>query len=251
MLLKQLKYFITVVDCHSFTEAAEICYISQSAISQQIKSLEKELGIDLMVREKRTFTLIPAGEYFYRHGKSLLNDFEALKEETIRRGEDNELSLKIGYPKNYSGIELQQAIAKFTDIYPEVNISIVTGNHEDLFHLLMDGSIDMKLSEQRRVYDENYMNYELKYSDCYVEISSKKEVSHKEYVSVGDLRNMSCILVASKNSQQSERDFFENTLRISKKFIFADTLEQARMLVLSHRGFLPIDAVGKLNAPIE
>ena len=41
MLLKQMKYFITVVDCHSFTEAAEQCYISQSAIHQQIKSLEK------------------------------------------------------------------------------------------------------------------------------------------------------------------------------------------------------------------
>lgn len=37
MLLKQMKYFITVVDCHSFTEAAEQCFISQSAISQQIK----------------------------------------------------------------------------------------------------------------------------------------------------------------------------------------------------------------------
>ena len=37
MLLKQMKYFITVVDCHSFTEATEQCFISQSAISQQIK----------------------------------------------------------------------------------------------------------------------------------------------------------------------------------------------------------------------
>ena len=45
MLLKQTKYFITIVDYHSFTEAAEQCFISQSAISQQIKSLEKELGI--------------------------------------------------------------------------------------------------------------------------------------------------------------------------------------------------------------
>jgi predicted DNA-binding protein YlxM (UPF0122 family) len=42
MLLKQMKYFITVVDLHSFTEAAEQCFISQSAISQQIKALEKE-----------------------------------------------------------------------------------------------------------------------------------------------------------------------------------------------------------------
>ena len=41
MLLKQMKYFITVVDLHSFTEAAEQCFISQSAISQQIKNSRK------------------------------------------------------------------------------------------------------------------------------------------------------------------------------------------------------------------
>ena len=57
MLLKQMKYFITVVDYHSFTEVAEQCYISQSAISQQIKSLEKELGIHLFEGNKRQFSL--------------------------------------------------------------------------------------------------------------------------------------------------------------------------------------------------
>lgn len=44
MLLRQIKYFVTVVDTGSFTEAAEECFISQSTISQQILSLEKELG---------------------------------------------------------------------------------------------------------------------------------------------------------------------------------------------------------------
>ena len=72
MLLKQMKYFITVVDCNSFTEAAEECFISQSAISQQIKTLEKELGVSLLIREGRQFSLTPAGEYFYRHGKVLM-----------------------------------------------------------------------------------------------------------------------------------------------------------------------------------
>lgn len=43
MLLKQMKYFITVVDCHSFTEATEQCFISQSAISQQIKWVESKV----------------------------------------------------------------------------------------------------------------------------------------------------------------------------------------------------------------
>lgn len=44
MLLKQIQYFITVVECNSFTEAAARSYISQSAVSQQIKALEDELA---------------------------------------------------------------------------------------------------------------------------------------------------------------------------------------------------------------
>ena len=51
MLLRQIKYFCTIVEEGSFTEAAEKCFISQSAISQQIQSLEKELGVKLIKRE--------------------------------------------------------------------------------------------------------------------------------------------------------------------------------------------------------
>ena len=70
MLFRQMKYFTAVVDCNSFTEAAEQCYISQSAISQQIRALEKDLGVELIRRENRRFSLTPAGEYFYFIGNS-------------------------------------------------------------------------------------------------------------------------------------------------------------------------------------
>ncbi len=49
-MLKQIKYFQAVVRCGSFTRAAEECYISRSAISQQIQALEQELGIQLLAR---------------------------------------------------------------------------------------------------------------------------------------------------------------------------------------------------------
>ena len=55
MLYRQRKYFTAVVDCHSFTEAAEQCYISQSAISQQISALEQELEVKLLTKDGRKF----------------------------------------------------------------------------------------------------------------------------------------------------------------------------------------------------
>ena len=63
MLLKQMKYFVSIVENNSFTEAAEKYFVSQSAISQQIKSLEMELGVELILRGNRSFTLTSAGEY--------------------------------------------------------------------------------------------------------------------------------------------------------------------------------------------
>ncbi|MCH5352170.1 MAG: LysR family transcriptional regulator, partial [Acutalibacter sp.] len=65
-MLNQVRYFQAVVRLGSFTEAAEECNISQSAISQQIKALEQELGVQLLERSKRKFTLTPAGEHFYK-----------------------------------------------------------------------------------------------------------------------------------------------------------------------------------------
>ncbi len=83
MLFRQMKYFTAVVDCGSFTEAAEQCYISQSAISQQIRALEKVLGVELIHRENRRFSLTSAGEYFYDQSKGMhvLQPLRAVPEE--------------------------------------------------------------------------------------------------------------------------------------------------------------------------
>lgn len=64
-MLKQIQYFQAVVRCDSFTEAAEECFISQSAISQQIRALEEKLGVQLLERKNRKFSLTPAGESIF------------------------------------------------------------------------------------------------------------------------------------------------------------------------------------------
>lgn len=198
MLLRQMKYFAAVVECNSFTEAAEQMYISQSAISQQIQSLEKELGVKLIQRENRTFSLTPAGEYFYRQTMGILENVENLRRETIRLGQDNELRLRIGYLRCYSGQELHQAVAKFSELYPEVSIDIVNGTHEELYDLLRYGGVDLVLNDQRRAFSDDYMNYQLLQCDCYVEVSGRNKLGSLERVTLDDLKNTPCILEKRK-----------------------------------------------------
>ena len=83
-LLRQIKYFQAVVRNNSFSEAAEQCHISQSAISQQIKALETELGFPLLERKNRKFVLTPAGEYFYKKSLVLIADYEQMCREATK-----------------------------------------------------------------------------------------------------------------------------------------------------------------------
>ena len=69
MLLRQMKYFVSVIDCNSFTKAAEQCYISQSAISQQIRLLERELGVELIHRANRRLPLRRLDSFSIRTAK--------------------------------------------------------------------------------------------------------------------------------------------------------------------------------------
>lgn len=244
-----MKYFTAVVDCGSFTEAAEQCYISQSAISQQIQSLEKELGVELIHRQNRKFSLTPAGEYFYSQCKVILEEVEKVRQETIRIGQDDELQLRIGYLRCYSGQELHQAVAEFSRLYPEVAISIVNGTHEELYDLLRSGGVDLILSDQRRAFSSQYENYQLLQCGCYAELSVRNRLSSQESVELESLKRTPCILISSREQQNTEQDYFQNTLGFGGNFLFAENLEEGRLMVAGNRGFLPVESVGTLPPP--
>ena len=246
MLFRQMKYFISVVECNSFTEAAEQCYISQSAISQQIRSLEKELGVELIHRENRRFTLTPVGEYFYEQSKGILNEVEDIRRETFRIGKDKEMELKIGYLRCYSGQELHQAVAEFSRLYPEVSIHIVNGTHEELYDLLRFGGADLVLTDQRRAFSDKYANFQLLKCGCYAELSVRSPLAEQESVTMEELKRQACILISSREQQNIEEDYYKNTLGFGGRFLFAENLEEGRLMVAGNRGFLPVERVGTL-----
>ena len=246
MLFRQMKYFISVVECNSFTEAAEQCYISQSAISQQIRSLEKELGVELIHRENRRFTLTPAGEYFYEQSKGILNEVEDIRRETFRIGKDKEMELKIGYLRCYSGQELHQAVAEFSRLYPEVSIHIVNGTHEELYDLLRFGRADLVLTDQRRAFSDKYANFQLLKCGCYAELSVRSPLAEQESVTMEELKRQACILISSREQQNIEEDYYKNTLGFGGRFLFAENMEEGRLMVAGNRGFLPVERVGTL-----
>ena len=136
MFLRQIEYLQAVIECGNFYDAAEKCHVSQSAVSQQIKKLEEELGVKLLERHNRTFSLTPAGEHFYRKSLVIMGDLTQLVRETKRMADKDKAVLRIGYYKGYHGNELSEAVASFSEKYPSVDVQIVVGSHEELYHAM-------------------------------------------------------------------------------------------------------------------
>ncbi len=236
-MLRQIRYFQAVVRLHSFTEAAEECCISQSAISQQIRALENELGVPLLARHNRSFSLTPAGEVFYRKSAVLLADWERLRAETRRAGEAKE-RLRVACLNSFGGHEFQLAVALFSSRWPNVELTVSHGSHEDIYLALRSGGTDVALSDQRRAFSDEYVNRVLAERKCVVELAARNPLAAFDRLSPADLKSTPCIVVASETQRQSELEYQRDVIGFCGDFIFATSLEEARLMVLQDKGFL-------------
>ena len=240
-MLNQVRYFQAVVRLGSFTQAAEECNISQSAISQQIKALEQELGVQLLERSKRKFTLTPAGEHFYKKSLILVADYDRLVQDTVRLTRKDHPELRIGYLTSYAGHGVQTAVAHFSEKHPDVKVFLTGGSHEDLYEALQNEKVDLAISDQRRAFSENYNNLSLARIGCCAEIASRNPISALPSVEPEDLKNTPCILIASKKQQKTEQAYFSEIIGIQSDFLFANSLDEARLMAVQNNGYLLID----------
>lgn len=243
MLLRQIEYLQSVVENGNFYLAAEQCNVSQSAISQQIKKLEDELGVRLLERHNRTFSLTPAGEHFYRKSLVITSDVEHLIKETKRIADNNPAVLRIGYYMGYQGNELSDVISKFSEKYPTVDIQIMVGSHEELYHAMENDTVDLALNDQRRAFSDAYNNEFLAKSELYIELSVKNPLAKLPCIDISDLKNSSCILVINKAGQKEEQTYYEKIIGLQGNFLFADSIKEARLKILTGQGYMPVDII--------
>jgi DNA-binding transcriptional LysR family regulator len=139
----QLKSFIAIADTGSFSQAADRVFKSQSALSLQIKSLEKELGCALFNREPRGVTLTQEGEVFlgYARRMMLLNweVYSRLKEPEV------EGEIRLGTPEDFATHYLPSVLASFRQHHPRVvlnvacdlTLNLISGFHRGEFDFIL------------------------------------------------------------------------------------------------------------------
>lgn len=143
MDIRQLRYFISVAENLSFTEAAKQLFVAQSAVSQQIADLEEKIGVKLLIRNKRTVKLTSAGAVLLKEAIHLVSK----SEEAIEKTRQAELgiigSLSIGFLGYTERYFLPYLIRHFRRSYPKVDLHLNQYNHGVLIDTLKNGELDI------------------------------------------------------------------------------------------------------------
>jgi DNA-binding transcriptional LysR family regulator len=142
MELRQLQYFAAVARHRSFTRAAEALYVTQPALSQQVRRLEAELGLQLLRRTSQGVELTPAGADLLAHADKVIAEVEAARAEMDRhaglsRGVARVAATAADAPR------LPEALAAFHTEHPGIQVALRQGSAQEVVDLTRRGAVDV------------------------------------------------------------------------------------------------------------
>jgi len=140
--LHQLRIFRTVVEFSSYTQAASALSLTQPAVSMQVKKLAQTFGVPLIEQLGKKIYLTEAGESVYTCAKEIADQLDKVAEtidylQGIKRG-----SLKISVATT-AGYVVTRMLARFSDLYPQISISLDVTNRQALLNQLADNIPDL------------------------------------------------------------------------------------------------------------
>ena len=142
--LRQLRYFVAVAEELSFTRAAIRLHLSQPPLSQQIQALERDLGVQLLERDKRNVALTEPGRVFLEEARQILAKAEEARSHVLAAAAGYSGQLRLAYTVSVSfHPALPQALLRYGQIAPNVHIQLNEMYSEPQFAALLAGQIDV------------------------------------------------------------------------------------------------------------
>ena len=194
------KSFLVVYETQNISRAAELLYISQPAVSHNIKELEKQLGIQLFYKKSSGMNATSEAEILYKYissafnsiwkGEQTISDMAGLKTGVV----------KIGAPANISVIYLSDIISEFRQLYPNIKIEIVSKPVAELITMLQTQNLDIVLDSQPIPSEKSKteIKYLKSFSHCFV--TSDKYYTDK-LVGTETLNNTP-LIISSQTSEE-------------------------------------------------
>ena len=195
MDLKQLKCFAAVAEELHFGHAAQRMNILPSTLGRQIKLLEEDLGIRLLVRSTRHVALTPAGAVLRRDARSILERVAAAELNVRQLSKAKGTALRIGAIDSAAVGLLPTLLGEFKDLHPDIETQLVECTSAQQLQLLLSGRLD--LAFVRPPVRESSLQYEfLMYETLVVAMPCDHPLAAKDGIDIHDLAPMPLIVPA-------------------------------------------------------
>ena len=156
----KLKIFHTVAEAGSFTNASTILNLSQSAISRQIQSLEKDLKIHLFERHARGLVLTSNGEYLFKTANDVISKLKEVESNLSEEKNQIKGKLIVTTVVSFGTTWLTPRIKEFMDLHPEIEIELIFDDKElDLATRQADVAIRMRRPKQLNLIQKKFVNF--------------------------------------------------------------------------------------------
>lgn len=143
MDLRQLRYFLGIVEAGSFSKAAQRLHVAQPALSQHVRNMELDLGVELLFRTPQGVTVTEAGETLLRHARAVLAQVAVAREEVIARQAEPEGEVRFGLPGTISERICVPLILEARRRFPKVKLRIAEAMSGFVLDWLREGKIDL------------------------------------------------------------------------------------------------------------
>lgn len=172
MELRHLRYFVTVAEEQSFTKAAQKLFTAQPSLSQQIKDLETEVGVQLLDRSARQVRLTEEGQAFLKHAYAALDSAQMAIASTRQVAQQKTQHLYIGF-LNVAEIKVMPLVlAKLKQQMPKLHIHIQSASCLEQIQALKNAQLDIAFTRYALEH-EDYCSHELFNEKVYLVVSKK------------------------------------------------------------------------------
>ena len=237
--LRQLEYFVVAAEQNSFSRTAELLFVTQPLISQQISELERQLGVELFVRQHRALRLTPAGAALYPEAKAILARSGALVR-SVQACAQNKTPkfLKIGFEQLFDWPLAVQRLVEFQKEDPALISEVQHASYQTIIRELFNGKLDVvfallpnkSLSRKLRVKVIGHSSIHLAAGRCQSAGLSREEFIARLdrqplYLLNGDYRGTNSAIQACVS------------LNVSPQFCFLDSMQSIILNVAAGNGY--------------
>lgn len=240
MEIRQLKYFVQIAESGNFSRAAEILRIAQPSLSQQMKNLEEELGVDLLLRHARGVTPTELGQQLYDHARRILQEVDRAKDVVRSRSRNPSGKVSVGLPTSACrglGLPLISALA---ERQPNITLHVVEAMTGYLDDFLQHGRLDVALLYDHKAF-EHVAWTEMMVEDLMLFVPPDHPLAGAQAVTFREMFDLPVVLPGAPNVMRTVIEQFAARHDVVPAAMACDSLPTISRLVRSGRalGVMP------------